>query len=165
MRNHQNLLGNTLNGLEICTILRYEAGQPVYGCKCLKCGSTGIGIPHRLFIQGNAVCTSSTHNNKRAIIVARVPFSQERSQRIPQPVPDPERESREAQRIEAKRQENERVRAEYGRYAAHMAKYSHELESTISFQRWLGIGEQCREQIMKIVERAEKAEQKRTAAN
>jgi hypothetical protein len=61
MHNYECLVGQIINGLEIQTILRYESGLPVYGCRCLECGSTLVPVRHAQFRQGNARCIASIH--------------------------------------------------------------------------------------------------------
>src|SRR5581483_2046207 len=53
-----NLVGETTTtGLHLFTLLRRdEINLPVYGARCIRCGTSGIPVPHRHVQQESAHC-------------------------------------------------------------------------------------------------------------
>jgi hypothetical protein len=120
-RRYVNLIGQTVAGcLEIYTILRYQANEPVWGARCLECMSTGVPIVHDDWRKGRAKCVSSLHGKEPvkpsstavAQIISRDDgwaehYAQQLAPTVPsdQPqgpvtVPDPEKEKRDREYLE-----------------------------------------------------------------
>jgi hypothetical protein len=64
MKTFVNLTGQTLCGLTINGILRYQDGEPVYSTRCTdpRCSVTQLPILHKHFQNGSAKCPSPVHN-------------------------------------------------------------------------------------------------------
>ena len=154
-RRYQNLIGQTIGQLEIYSIGRYENNEPIWLCRCLECGSTGVAIPHRLFRQGNARCPASICGqpetlpapSSRLQVTSReygsIPWVQPVTEEEQQPV-DPEVERRQA----AKAAEQQRLRTTYREYWLHQTKTKIKDSDIVPFERWRQLQPSTRQMVL-----------------
>lgn len=181
-KTYEPLVGRQFGDLYIDTILRYECGQPVYGCRCNVCKTSNVAIPHRHFVNGVAQCTSSEHratlvrqlceNSGSTSLASIVTLQQTSSSRLqaeraafnrasapvtPQPVIDTITAQRQRERTEQRFRESQRQEQQLADYREYvrtaMTQWGRDLETLPTLETWRKIADDDRERIMTKVRR------------